>query len=400
MRAALTGLLLSGSPAALAQTGDVSAPSAQTIEGDLDIVVTGSRLREEAVQNVPVAVSVINASQIDQLQNRAVDVRALSATVPNLLVEPVGSSPGTAAISLRGFNTRTSDVAPEPGIAIYVDGVYQVINTGQQIDLFDLERLEVLRGPQGTLLGKNAGAGAILVSRSRPTGEWGGKFRVEYGSFDLFQGQALLNFPIVEDVLAGKLFASYRNRGGYIKNLEPGYKDLGGQDMATFRGALLFTPNDDIEIYASADYSRDRSDQMPGRNISSGTALSCTVFNVCNPHGNRRAVTNATFTDGIKGDDYNYVVDAKFNLGAVQLQSITGYRDFSQVNNVDLDSVPELIIQIPGELKDLSQFSQELRLSSAQGGGLDMDGRLAWIIAGYYGKSTAKGTLPILAFGN
>lgn len=400
MKKNLVNLALASSVFAMAQPA--YAQSNLPVDQDTtnpDIVVTGSRLREEAVQDVPVAVSVINAAQIDNLQNKAVDVRALSATVPNLLIEPVGSSPGTAAISLRGFNTRTSDVAPEPGVAIYVDGIYQVINTGQQIDLYDLDRIEVLRGPQGTLLGKNAGAGAILVTRSRPKFEFSGKVRAEYGNYDLKQFQALVNIPIIDDVLATKFFASYRNRDGYIKNLEPGQRDQGGQDIATFRGALLFKPTPDVEIYASADYSRDRSDPMPGRNISGPGTLSCIVFNVCNPHGGKWAVTNSTLTDNIKTDDHNYVLDAKIDLGGARFQSLTGYRRLKQINIVDLDSVPELIIQVPRETKDVKSFSQEIRLSSETNGGLDLDGRLAWLVAAYYGKSTSRGTLPLTAFG-
>jgi iron complex outermembrane recepter protein len=389
---------LAMAPAALAQ--DSSTEDGGDDAASPAIIVTGSRLREEAVQDVPLAASVLNPVQIDALQNKAVDVRALSAVVPNLLIEPVGSSPGTAAISLRGFNTRTSDVAPEPGIAVYVDGIYQVINTGQQIDLYDLDRIEVLRGPQGTLLGKNAGAGAILVTRARPKFDFSGKVRVEYGNYNLRQAQALVNVPIVPDVLAAKVFASVRKRDGYIKNLEAGFPDQGGQDIATFRGALLFQPTSDIEIYASADYIRDRSQPMPGRNVSGPDSLGCIVFAVCAPHAGQWAVTNATLTDDIKTDDHNYVLDAKFDLGGVRLQSLTGYRTFEQVNNVDLDSVPELIIQVPGELKELDQFSQEIRLSSKQNGGLDLDGRLAWLIAGYYGKSTSDGTLPLTAFGS
>src|SRR5690606_4835927 len=118
---------------------------------------------------------------------------------------------------------------------------------------------------------------------------------LEYGSFNLVQGRALLNVPIVEDVLAAKFAASYRNRDGYVKNLIPGGRDFADEDVATFRGALLFTPNSDFELYLTADYLRDRSGSHPGRNVSDGTTLSCTVFNVCAPHANRVNVTSATY---------------------------------------------------------------------------------------------------------
>lgn len=375
-----------------APAAEESAP-----ESMAEVTVTSSRLRLESAQETPIAVSVLSEQLLENLRGSA-DLAAISAVVPNLLVEPVGSAPGVAAISLRGFNTRTSDIAPEPGVAVYVDGVYQVINSGQLSDLYDIDRLEVLRGPQGTLLGKNAGAGAILITRSRPTGDWGGKVEGEYGSYNLIQVKGLLDFPIVPG-LSGKVFVSYRNRDGYIRDLAVPGKKLANEDLGTVRGALLFKPSDLFDLYLTGDYIRDHSGQHPGRNVSDATTLGCIVFKVCNPHGGQYLVSSATLFDPTVTNESNITANANVNLSAVKLTSISGYRRYDQINSVDLDSVPEPIIQVPRQLTNLKQYSEELRLSSVDHGGLDLDGKLDWLVAGYFGHSRATQTLPLTAFG-
>lgn len=214
--------------------------ASQPANEDATIVVTGSRLRQESLQDVPIAVTVTNAAQIQDLHSS--DIRGLSNLVPNLTISQLPAGTGVSIISLRGFATSSANIEVEPGIAVYIDGVYQTTTLGSLNDFFDLDRVEVLRGPQGTLLGKNASAGAILLTRSRPTGEFGGMVHFEYGTYNLAQVQGVLNFPIVPGVLAGKIFGSYRYRGDWQRNVVFPGRDSGGEDRQTVRGALLFTP--------------------------------------------------------------------------------------------------------------------------------------------------------------
>ncbi|AMK19959.1 MULTISPECIES: TonB-dependent receptor [Sphingobium] len=376
--------------AASAQTGtDASQP-------EIEVVVTGSRLRPEAAQDTPIAVSVLPATQLEALHS--VSIAALSGLVPNLTLNETGTSPGLATISLRGFNTRNSDISSEPGVAVYVDGVYQTTSSGSLADLYDVERLEVLRGPQGSLLGKNSGAGAILLSRTRPTGEFGGRVGVEYGSYNLAQVQALVNFPVITDVLAAKVTANFRRRDDWVDNvLVPG-ADTGGEKRGSVRGALLFTPSADFKLYLTADYIWDRSSQAGARNVSPATDLGCVFFGVCNPGAGRRGETGIGFTAKPTQDENNVTANAEWVLGGVKLTSITGYRHYETVNNVDLDMSPFPILEVFDSPIKLNQFSQELRLSSEKGG-FDLDGRLTWLIAGYYGHSNGTMTQRILAFG-
>ena len=387
-------LLLSANFAALG--ADETPPSNQAAPDDtatlIPIVVTGSRLRQESVQDTPIAVSVVSPQVIENLHGY--DIAAISSVVPNVTITPIGTSPGIAGISLRGFTTITSDISPEPGIPIYVDGVYQVTNNGQLADLFDLQSLEVLRGPQGTLLGKNSSAGAILLTHSLPTGEFGGKAEVEYGSYNLVQVKALVDFPIISQELAGKLFVSYRHRDGWVDDLAVPDTKLGGEDRRSVRGALLFTPLDSFSFYLTADYLEDRSPQAGGRNVSGPGTLSCIVYHYCDPLGGQTGVTMATFLEEPWANDNNVTGKADWNAGGFKVTSISGYRRHYDVNNIDLDQTPAPLITIQNYQTNVEQYSEELRISSVDHGGMDFDGKLHWLLAAYEGHSNGTQYLP------
>jgi iron complex outermembrane receptor protein len=362
-----------------------------------EIVVTGSRLREESVQDTPIAVAVFSGAQIEALNGS--NLIALSGNVPNLTVSSLGTAPANPVISLRGFLTQAADISIEPGVPVYIDGVYQPIISGSMSDLFDVERIEVLRGPQGTTLGKNASAGAVLVTRSRPTGDFNGRFNVEYGSYNLFQAQGLVNFPIAEGVLAGKLYANYRRRDDWVKNLEVPGGDMGGEERGSVRGALLFTPNPDFTYYLTADYIWDRSSQMGGRAVSLPRDRICVVYGECTQDF-RYGTTRSGNTIKPTVDDINVTGVGDWAVGAVKISSITGYRSFDEFNANDFDKTPFPALELYRADTTLEMFSQELRLTSQPGAGLDFGGRLAWLVAGYYNHSDAYQNNGQNVFGN
>ena len=384
--------LLALVPASLAaQTLDAADPTTSATTEVVDdageeIVITGSRLREESVQETPIAVGVMSGEQVEQLNGT--NLIALSGKIPNLTISTLGTAPAAPVIALRGFLTQAADISIEPGVPVYIDGIYQSIISGSLSDLFDVERIEVLRGPQGTTLGKNASAGAVLVTRSRPTGKFGGRVALEYGSFNLLQGQALVNFPIVDGKLSGKLYANYRRRDNWVDNLAVPDKDMGGEKRGSFRGALLFTPTEDFEYYLTADYIWDRSPQLGGRPVPIARDRICTVYAVCTPDL-RYGTTQSGNTIRPSVDDYNFTGVGDWGLGGVKLSSITGYRSFTEFNANDFDKTPFPALELFRADTRLRQTSQELRLTSEEGGGLDLDGRLAWLVAGYYNHSRA-----------
>lgn len=362
-----------------------SRPTIVEPEQDSTIVVTGSRLRSENVQRTPLAVSVVDAEQLERLNSK--DISGIAAAAPNILIDTVGTVPGLATISIRGFSSRSSDISIEPGVPVYVDGVYQAAAAGNAADTFDLDKIEVLRGPQGSLLGKNATAGAIVLTRSQPTGKLGAKVQADYGSYDLVKLQSLINFPLVPDVLAGKIFGSFYRRGDWVDNLAISGGDLGGERRGSIRGALLFTPSDSLKLYLTADYIWNRDHQLGGRNVSAANTRSCTVYGYCGAQLNlRRGTTLAGYLAPNKSDENNITAKIDWNIGNVQLTSISGYREYSNNINTDLDQTPAPILHLTDFAVDMRQASQEFRLTSSAGAS---DPGLSWLVAAYYGYSRA-----------
>jgi iron complex outermembrane recepter protein len=250
-------------PTTISSPDNGATKKASSDENELkEVVVTAARQRSESVQEAPVTVSVLTPHVIESLQGSS--ITSLSAVVPNLLIVPSsGNYWGLPIISLRGFSSDSSGISNEPAVAVYIDGVYQTIQPGSFADLFDFDSLEVLRGPQGTLLGKNAPAGAIMLNRSRPTGgEDSVDVKVETGSYNLLQGQALMNVAIIPDILSGKIYVFDRHRDGYIDDTYLG-REEGGEKRGTIRAALLFTPASGLSFYWTNEYNYNRDQQDP-----------------------------------------------------------------------------------------------------------------------------------------
>ncbi|MGL6044113.1 MAG: TonB-dependent receptor plug domain-containing protein, partial [Sandaracinobacteroides sp.] len=163
----------------MAQAAEPAAGTAQAT-GFQDIIVTAQR-RAERLQEVPVAVSAVNAAQIEARFSR--DLLDLGSIAPNLIVDPILGN-GTAAISIRGIQLNDVEKSFDPAVGVFLDGVYLASTTGALLTVFDAASIEVLRGPQGTLFGRNTIGGLINVRRNTPTGEFGGKISATYGSYD------------------------------------------------------------------------------------------------------------------------------------------------------------------------------------------------------------------------
>src|SRR3546814_888392 len=181
----------------------------------------------------------------------------------------------------------------------------------------------------------------------------------------------------------------YRQSDDCAENLVPGVSDLGGGEVTTFRGALRLTPSDNIDCYVSADYTHRDNSTAAGRNAAPATFVPCASFGFCvnQPQGSHEL--SLDFADGAEHDDYSATSDLAIELGGAKLTSLTGYRDLRMVNNSDVDGTPLPILHAFDQLTTLDAFSQEFRLSSVEGAGLDFGGRLAWLIAAYYNDSSA-----------
>ncbi len=342
-----------------------------------EIVVTATK-REQTLQDVPVAVSVTTAETIERAQIR--DVTDLATVVPSLRVTQSQSQFATT-YSIRGFGTSGNNLGLEPSVAVFVDGVYRSRAIAQISDLPDIQRVEVLRGPQSTLFGKNASAGVISIVSKTPSFDFGGSVEASYGNYDAMVVKGYLTGPI-SDTIAASVSAGYNRRDGYVTNLYNG-DDLNNRNRWFARAQVLFEPTDTFKFRLIGD--TDSIDEK-----------CCAVFNV-QPSAATLAVRaiggNVNDYRNVPNEDvvYSDVVPTSkvknwglsgqgdLELGQLTLTSITAYRDtkLNADQDVDFNSARTATGANVGQAH-LKTFTQELRVAS------DFDGPLNFLIGGYY----------------
>ncbi|MCF8710493.1 TonB-dependent receptor plug domain-containing protein [Rhizorhapis sp. SPR117] len=230
-----------------------------------DIVVTARR-REERLQDVPVAVTAIGAGAFEKLF--ASTFADVDKVAPNVKIDTLLSSViNTPAMTIRGIGTVDGDSTVDPAVPVVVDGFTYARLAGSMLDLFDVERIEVLRGPQGALFGMNTIAGAINIVTQKPTGEFGGKAQVRIGNFGRQDVRASLDFPIVPGLLAGKISVLSSKSDGAWFNLATN-QSIGGDNTFAIRPKLLFTPDEALEMVLTAEIIRTRAGIVPFSNFS------------------------------------------------------------------------------------------------------------------------------------
>ncbi len=360
---------------ALASLVSAALPAAAQ-EGVGDVVVTAQR-REQAIRSVPIAVTALPAARIEDEAMANLD--RLGAAVPNLyLARNLGTSSG-ALVFLRGVGEGDSIFTNDPPVGIYVDDVILPRSTGALLDLIDVARIEVLRGPQGTLYGRNTSGGAIKIVTARPAFDRaGGVADVTVGSYRRADARATLNLPLAP-ALALRVSGIMRTQRGWGRNLTDDDR-VNGQDVAGGRVALLWEPDARLSLYATADLTRDRSgprfpqrfapDAVPGRATNRFVA----------PDGDIDDFASAD-TDPLGDTDTGGAsLRVDYRLGGTTLTSITGYRELRSRIGFDQTANP------PGAganvilLQDQHQhsFSQELQ---AAGTAL---GRIDWLAGVYH----------------
>jgi iron complex outermembrane receptor protein len=368
--AALLYWLAAASPAS-AQT-PVAAPADLQIA---EIIVTARR-RNESLQEVPISVSAFDARRIEELQ--AENITGLQNAVPNLYLDR-GDGANTV-VFIRGIGQNDSLAFADPGVGIYVDDVFVARSQAAFLDVFDVDRVEVLRGPQGTLYGRNTIGGAIKFVSAEPPEKFDVYAEAGGGNYDFTTFKARLGGPLVEDVLRGKLAVASIKRNGFARNSNG--EDDGDTQSLAWRGTLAFTPTDRTRVSLSVDGKRDRPDtsRSPVRETSVtgfadpiGAPTSPTTFAPrTDPY---RVDVNANGLSDLSA--YGVALKAGFTLSnAWSIESITAYRrtDFDLVLDTDGSPLPILDILVR---QDQDQFSQELRSTYDAGEGFTL-------IAGLY----------------
>jgi iron complex outermembrane recepter protein len=364
---------------AFAQAADPAADEEEGTAEDFEdeIIVTATK-REQTLQDVPISVSVTSAAAIERAQVR--DLIDLQTLVPSLKVGQLQSSANTNFI-IRGFGNGANNAGIEPSVGVFIDGVYRSRSASQIGDLANIQRVEVLRGPQSTLFGKNASAGIISVVTKAPQFEFGGGAEISYGNYDALVVKANVTGPIAE-TLAFALEANYNKRDGYIDVVNLATKS-NDRNRYGVRGQLLWEPNDNVKLRLIGDY--DKIDEV-----------CCGVANVVN--GPTGAVIGLLGGNLDRNNPFSYTTYANIesvnkikNYGfsgqldwdltdAISMTSISAYRAVRSFTNQDSDFTSADLIGDNRAKTAINTFTQELRFAS------DYDGIFNFLLGGFYFK--------------
>ncbi|MBO6764527.1 TonB-dependent receptor [Maricaulis sp.] len=357
--------------AAHAQTADGEPrPAART---DSDVIVVTARRREESLQDVPLSVSAFGERQLENLQ--AADITALQNAVPNLTIHTGDAE--NAVIYIRGVGQVDSLAFAEPGVGVYLDDVYLARTQGAILDVFDVERVEVLRGPQGTLYGRNTIGGAVRFISTRPGSNPGAQLELGAGNHGHVFGRARISGELAEDRLAGKAALFYASSDGYASNAVDGTHD-GDVNRLAGRAGLLFTPHDDFELELTLEGTSDTPDasRTPARATAvAGIDPATGDVRIFEPSPDPFDI-RASYNDLDDLSSWGLTARAQWRVSdALTLTSITAHRSLSYDSNLDLDGTELEIFEIFVR-EDAEQFSQEFRAEYDAGGPLQLTGGL------------------------
>jgi iron complex outermembrane receptor protein len=377
-------LLTSAATFALAGGPDVAFAQengGEVASRGLDMIVVTARKRVENLQDVPSSVSALSSVELGRRFDS--DVRDFASSSPNVVIDDTQQGPGgVAAIYIRGIGVADVEKSVDPAVGVVIDDVYIGQASGSLLKAIDIDRVEVLRGPQGTLFGRNATGGVINLSRSRPTEELTGKARLTYGRFNSLKAEGVVSFGLAEN-LALKVTGAYEKSDGYMYNRTQ-HRDGQTSRFWALGAELLFTPTDRLEL--SVSYDRQETKQDPGQllALAKSTDLFCAGYSQCSPSpgvpvsgdryvsiGNGRLDRNSWF-------DLDLAIGkAKYDLGGdFDLTYILGYLKSDEGGYQDWDSTPLRLYETDRPAR-WRQTTHELRLS--KGG----TGPLSFVLGGY-----------------
>jgi iron complex outermembrane receptor protein len=353
-------LILAGAAAANVARAQEPQPGASSAL--IEEVVVTARKREELLQDVPLSVSAYDSDQLEALKVR--DLTGLAVGMPNVALDDIGTFRGTANFSIRGLGINSSIPSIDPTVGIFVDGVYLGSNLGVILDTFDLANVQVLRGPQGTLFGRNVTGGAVLVNTKKPGDEF--EFSVKGAIDGNPDGSGGLNRYLMAsvggaltDTLAAKVTVYNNSDEGWFENQLDG-REFGEVDTTMVRPVVVWTPSDTLEMVFRYERAESDGDGPAAQSHTNGSGLPGSPVNF-----DRDSFKFSIDDRGVSDYEVDFFSwEANWDIGKGTLTNIFGWRDVEQRNHSDIDAQPVALFHALA-LTTAEQFSDELRYSGS-----------------------------------
>ena len=389
--------------ACLMATTALSLPEMAAAQIDDEIIVTATR-RAESIQDVPIAVTAILPEDLEK--QGVVNIQNLTSVAPSFSTSQAQTSSGTVVLRIRGVGTTSNNIGFESAVGVFIDGAYQSRPGVALGEFVDVERVEVLRGPQGTLFGRNTSAGALNVTNVRPDlNEAGGFINATYGNFNHQNLQGAVNIPLAEGKVAARLTGAYRKRDGIIDLLDGAGNDIGDSndiDQFMLRGQVGFESDSGIKGRVILDYSESDAVCCAAVEVLRASVESAGFFGAVglgarggmsaplvaiDPLDNdtaEEAVSNrigtASFRPNPSNNQTGIVAEVEFPIGDnADLIYIGSYREYEATENYDSDFSGLDIFDVAPSDTNINTLTQELRLQ-----GNAFDDRLSWLVGGFY----------------
>lgn len=350
-------------------TGETS--TADRGDGAQEIIVTAQR-REQRLQDVPLTIQALGAAAL--AERRVENISALTVAIPSVTISGVSNL--KPVLYIRGIGTRQFGPGADQSVGVFLDDFYVGDASTISGGLTDIERVEILKGPQGTLYGRNTIAGAISIVTQDPTDTTHAKFEGSVGNFDYRSFKGSVSGPLVEDKLAGRLSFFTTKRDGYLKILNTGGAGL-GLDQTGVRGKLLWHAAPALDVTLIADYNRDTSPGQLGKRLGPGTMLKAPrIPNPAIPADPYE--TFASFNPTTDATNYGANLKVRWSGDDFTILSLSQYRHNRFRNLTDLDGSALETFHVDGRQHSRT-VSQEFRFTSDPSGGASFGGKLDWI---------------------
>ena len=342
-----------------AGTADQSS-AAVTKPGEIEEITVSARRRKETVQDTPIAITAVTTAQMEAMGNTKMsDIQGM---VPNLLMTQQVTGGAALNMSLRGLSFADIEKSFDPTVAVVVDGAFIGTSSGQLLDFFDIASIEVLRGPQGTLFGRNTIGGVINVTRTRPVDDYTGKFELEGGSYSTMTGRGVFNAPLIKGLLDAKFFLFHSTTDGFLKYADTG-QNGGAGDNTNFGVAFLLTPNDAFNALLTLEKQTSTYDNAVS-DISKTGEVFCAIVSAAQCNRNTTGDLYTVFgpVNSSKYSSPAATLELNWDLGGAKLVSLSNYRSETDHSIENVGSTDPVLYGV--DRKGVyHQLSEEVRVS-------------------------------------